>query len=273
MNEKVLMQGEALLRSSTSPADALKLIQDTAQEAQAAHILPELSGDGRKAFVQQGGEIKEFSLPPAPRRHVVHSLVDLILYARREDNKFPVVWHDDSGVALLTDDADRRDAVTFPLTPSERFETLAMLAEDKPTFDQAKFIRLLRVDLGLDNLKIVAKFRRLDWSLSDDGGGDVQHGANKVSKSVMAKVQGIDELPDELDVQVPVYQQTGERQTYIVKCAIEIDTLNRLLQLVPLPDELERVIDLAQASIHDRLTAALGEIDGQQVIPVYYGKP
>ena len=255
------------------PKETIELIQQTACDAQAARLLPELSGDGRKAFVQQGNQIKEFPIPPVNRCHQVHSLLNLILYARDADNPAPIVWHGTDQVVLLTDDADRRDAVGFPLTLSTRFETLKKLAAEKPVFDHAQFIRLLRIDLGLDNIAVVAKFRRLNWSVANDGTSDLQHGADKMGKAIAARVQGVDELPDALDVEVPVYQQTGERQVYKVKCAIEIDTLNQQLQLVPLPDELERVMDLAQASIHDRLIVALGPIDDQKVIPVYYGTP
>lgn len=264
---------EAFQQPIRHAAETVQLIQQTACDAQQARALPELSGDGRKAFVQQGDQIKEFALPAPRRQHRVHSLVDLIPYARRPDNPAPVVWHGADRARLLIDDSDRRDAVDFPLTRSKRFETLRVQADSKPAFDQPRFIRLLRIELGLDNLKIVAQFRRLDWSAGAQGVSEVQHGMDKMGKSILAKVQGIDELPDQLDVSVPVYQQSGERTEYVVRCAIEIDTQNQRFQLVPLPDELERVLDLAQAAIHQRLTASLSAADGQNAIPVYYGEP
>jgi hypothetical protein len=252
---------------------ALELIQQTARDAQATRLMPELSGDGRKAFVQQGGEIKEFDLAPPARRHHVHSLVDLILYARQQRNKSPIVWHGVDDVVLLTDDADRRDFVFFPLTHSTRFLVLRELAEKKPAFDQAKFIRLLRIDLGLDNVAVVAQFRKLDFTMSDVGVGDIKHGQSRLGKEIAAKIEGIADLPEELPVPVPIYQETGEREEYLVRCAVEIDPINRVFQLLPMPDELERVLDLAQAGIHKRLTTALSAIDGQAAIPVYYGEP
>jgi hypothetical protein len=120
--------------------------------------------------------------------------------------------------------------------------------------------------LDVDKL-VVAKFRKLDWESGDKGTSDIRHGDARMSKAIIAKVQGIDELPEELAVSVPVYQQTGERQEYIVNCNVEIDAVNRQFQLVPVPDELERVLDLAQASIRERLDAELKDV------PVYYGKP
>ena len=255
--------------------DTLKMIQETAQVAQQATVLESLNTDGRTAFVQQGAEIKQFALQPAPRDHFVHSLDDLIRYAREQKNAAPIVWHGHCNVVLLPDDADRRDSIMFPLTHSNRFAKLMTLAAEKPAFDQTKFVRLLRIELGLDNLKVVAKFRKLDFTIGNEGRGEVAHGNDRLGKTITAKVQSVEELPDQLDVEVPIYQQTGERQEYVVRCAIEIDTINQLFQLVPLPDELERVLDLAQASIHDRLTAGLkaGDGDGQAAVPIYYGKP
>jgi hypothetical protein len=251
------------------PVETVKEIQARACEAQSAKLLPELSGDGRKMFVQQGMEIKDFALEPKPRQHCVHSLVDLIVFARREDNKAPIVWHSEQGVCLLTDDGDRRDRVVFMLTKSDRFAVLEQLAEKKPCLDQRQLVRLLRVELGLDNVKVVQQFRKLDWQFSDETAGEVKHGQDRLGKTINAQVAGVSELPDELDIEVPVFKQTGERTEYKVRCAIEIDTVNKQFQLVPMPDELERVMDLAQADIHKRLSEGLAE----KKIPVYYGAP
>lgn len=262
-------------------ADAVKLIQDTAKESQAAKLLPEIPGDGRTAFVWQAGELIEIQVPPPVRRHEVHSLDDLVNYAKaiHEANtdseaapRLPVAWHGAKGVTLVIDDSDRRDLVHFGLTLSKRFAVLQKLEKDKPAFEQGAFVRLLRIDLGLDNNRVVYQFRKLDWSTGDDGVGQIEHARAKIGKAITAKVEGIAELPEELDVVVPVYQQSGERQEYIVRCAVEIDTINRRFQLLPLADELERVLDLAQASIRTRLNSEIGA-DSDVGIPVYYGEP
>lgn len=250
------------------PVETVQEIQNKACEAQSAKPLPELSGDGRKMFVQQGNEIKEFSLEPAPRGHFIHSLVDLIVFARREDNKTPIVWHNEQGVWLLADDNDRLDKVVFRLTLSERFSLMGKLRDDKPYLDQRSFVRLLRVELGMD-ATTVGKFRKLDWMQDGKTQADLQHGADRLGKEINARVSGTDQLPEKLEIMVPVFQQTGERAEYKIRCAIEIDTMNQQLQLVPMPDELERVMDLAQADIHKRLSEGLAE----KKIPVYYGAP
>jgi hypothetical protein len=250
------------------PKETLQLIQETAQKAQRAAIV-DVPGDGRHVYMQQGDHVDKLEVPPACRTHVVHSLAELIAYALNQANPKPIVWHGMEGVVLLTDDADRRDRVVFPLTQSARFKVLCKLAEETVLMQQAAFVKLLRIQLGLDNLVVVSKFRKLDWAVGNEGQSEVRHGADRLGKSITAKVQGIDELPEELDVPVPVYQQTGEREEYVVRCAIEIDAVNQRFQLVPLPDELERVMDLAQDSIGKRLAGGLDECK----VPVYYGVP
>lgn len=262
--------------------DTLELIQQTAREAQSATLLKDLNTDGRTAWVNIAGELREVKLPPTVRKHTVHSLDDLILYAaraaedceNRADNPNPpagpVVWHGRSGVVLVIDDADRRDLVQFPLTFSERYQVLRRLAEKRPALMQAEFVRLLRLELGFSNA-IVGQFRRLQWQAGSTTVGDLRHGQDKLGKDIQSVVQGVDELPEDLDVPAPVYQQYGEDEEYLVRCSIEIDTQNQRLYLIPKPDELERVADKAQASIRARLEGRLQ--DEKPKVPIYYGQP
>ena len=250
--------------------ETLELIQATAVQAAAPKTI-EIPGDGRTAFVQHGDLFERIEVPPALRRHQVHCLEDLIAYANQDwirANPKPVVWHGERGVTVVLDDGDRRDLVEFPLTFSERFNVLTDLRAKRPLLDQRAFIRLLRIELGLDNLAVVGQFRKLDWALGDEGSANVAHGMERMGNQITARMQGVEELPDALDVAVPVYQQAGERDPYIVRCSVEIDVQNRRLQLIPLPDELERIVQLAQASIRERLDNELAE-----GIPTYYGEP
>lgn len=250
--------------------DALELIQQTAQEAQRPVVIPELNSDGRRAYVQQCGRINSFELPPAPRQHVVHDLEDLIAYALRPENPRPVVWHGDSGVVLLVDDADRRDQVVIPLTHSTRFDTLAQLDAAPKPMNQQQFVRLLRRQLGLDPT-LVNRFRRLDWKAGTDGRSEIERQNVRVAKSIVAEVQGIDELPEEITVPVPVYAETGMREEYLVQCYVEIDPTNQLFGFGPMPDELQQIVDLAQAAIRKRLEQPLNRAESP--IPIYYGRP
>lgn len=252
--------------------EALQLLQETAREAVEPHVISDIKTDGRYTFVFNGKEIQRIDVPPATRCHAVHTLDDLIRYTLRvAPDSHPVVWHGERSVILVIDDQDRRDRVAFPLTRSEKFSVMVDLAEKKPHFNQADFIKLLRYRLGLDNTKVVSRFRKLQWQNSADASSHISHGDARLGKNITEKVQGVDELPEELDIPIPVYAQSGERDEYIVRCGIEIDARNQCFQLIPLPDELIRILDLSQASIRERLESALARGDVQ--VPIYYGSP
>lgn len=243
--------------------EALELLQQTAIASEQTEVLP--VEDPRHVRLRIGGEISIIDVPPPLRDHEVSTLADLIAYVDQITQSNPVVWHDDNGVILIPDDSDRRDRVTFPLTHSARLVKLIQLRDQRQSFDQNRFIRLLRIELGLE-ATMVNKFRKLDWENGDKARGSVQHSDLRLSKEVVAKVQGIEELPEEIPVPVPVYQQPGEREEYFVQCAVEIDAVNRQFQLLPLPDEIERVIACHQADIRSRLDAELS-------CPIYCGRP
>ncbi|MGA2035377.1 MAG: hypothetical protein ABSG68_24280 [Thermoguttaceae bacterium] len=268
--------------------DTLELIQKTACDAQAA-IIVNVPGDGRTVYLSQGGELKDIQIQPAPRDHRVHSLADLIAYAKSVVGETPsplaqiyrsavsdggpVVWHNEEGVVLVLDDDDRRDRVTFALHNSRRFLILKQCMKERAWMKQPAFIRLLRIDLALDNLRVVGQFRRLDWETGQRGSSEVRPGADRLGKEIMAKVQGVDELPEELSIPCPVYCDMGEREEYVIRCALEIDAVNQAFQLLPIADELEYIVDLAQASIRARLDAELSDVQDNLAVPVYYGAP
>jgi len=256
--------------------EAIELIQQTAVKAAGAEIVP-IFGDGRTAYVSIGGEIKQFDIKPPVRKHIVHTLDDIINFieCKRDDSNtssdyavWPkaVVWHGENAVTLILNDGDRRDSVRLPFTKSGKFLTLMAMAQKQPWLDQKSFIRLLRFDLGLDNLKVIAPFRRLQWETGAKVDSQVNRGDARIGKSIIETVEGVDQLPDEIDVPTPVYSESGEREEYLVRCGIEIDAANQRFQLVPLPDELARIVDLAQASIRRRLESSLQ-------CPIYYGNP
>ena len=125
---------------------------------------------------------------------------------------------------------------------------------------------MLRLDLGLDNLGIVSKFRRLAWSDGSTTSGEFVHGADKLGKSINAQIENAADIPDETSISIPVYDEfPGEK--YAVRCAIEIDSRNQVLLLAPLPGEIERVVTQTQEFIHEWLERELDEYN----VSLYFG--
>jgi len=251
------------------PVETLKGIQETAQKAQAAQWIA--VNDPRVVHYQINGDVKQFAVPPAVRDHRTLSLDDLVEYATAssESSENGIVWHADNAVTLVVNNADRRDRVVFNLALSR--EVLALIELEKTGragLTQTAFIRLLRITLG-QPADQVARFRKLAWTASEGNTANVRQAKESLDRSMMAEVSGTDGLPDQIDVVVPVYRQMGERARASITCAIEIDAPNQTLELMPLPGVIDRVIQDAQASIHERLGRGLAAT----AIPVYYGSP
>ena len=249
-------------------AEALEMIFDAVKQANAAEIL-NIETDGRMKHVRIGSEIREIAIHPQPRKHGTLSLDSLIELAKKLP--YPqnaVIWHGENEIVLIHDDLDRRDRATMLLLYSMRYLLLKKLETTREWYEQLAFVRMLRLDLGLDNTGVVSKFRRLAWADGSKTTGEFVHGADKMGRQINSQVENAADLPDEFDVEIPVYDEfPGEMLA--VRCAVEIDSRNQRLQLVPMPGELKRVLTATQEMIHETLVHELAE--GGTAI--YYGTP
>lgn len=245
--------------------EALALIQETTRKADAAEFV-DIPGDGRSCYVQLGGQITQFTVDPPCRHHLVHTLDDLIAAAELAAGDAPLtIWHGLSEVVLILDDRDRRDRVTLKLQFSRAYQTLHALDTEPRPLDQKTFVRTLRFDLGVDKAD-VAPWRRLEWKSTGSAVGEVEKGRDRMGRDIAAEAQGIQELPDSLLVQIPVYDQKGCRDAYPIRCDIEIDAPAQRIIFRPVPGEMQVLMDMAQASIHE----ALQSVENAKV---FFGSP
>lgn len=267
------------------PAETLKLIQATAQQAHAAQRL-DVPDPRRTHFVLQG-ERFEVPINPPLRKHVVYSLEDLIAYTLRAEGASrtdgspegaprtgasPVLWYAQNGMRLILDDADRRDVVLFELEFSIPFKALQTLDREPVSMTQQQFLHLLRVQLGVDKFH-VQKFRKLDWETIIRAKGEVDRGRDRLGKEIASQVSGVDDVPEELQVTVPVYRNPGEMEPHTVGCLIELNAANNTIQLVPKPGEVDLAVNAHLAGLRQRLEEGLAELEGDRQIPIYYGTP
>jgi len=176
-----------------------------------------------------------------------------------------VLWHGPGRIVLVFDDEDRRDQAFFHLAYSRQYLILKRLAETVTPMDQLNFVRMLRIELNVEQV-LIAPFRRLDWRSSEAASGVVERGTDRMGRSIAAECDGVDRLPDELLISLPVYVTPGVDWRVSVRCMLEVDAMAQRMILRPLPGELET----AEAIIHQRIGEALRQAEG---IPVYYGSP
>lgn len=261
-------------------ADALKYLRDLAAESMEPRPLSIPGSDREKRYVINGS-VHQFPFDPAPRDHKPGSLDDLIRLANRFDNEatpdgeddafLPVVWYDAEEVVLVIDDQDHRiERATLSLEYSDVFLTLMKLRADRTWFEQKPFVRLLRIDLAgtLEPVALLDRVRKLRWENTQATHGTVTRNSESLGREINSRVDAADPIPEEVVLMVPVYKTVGETDRLPLRCTVDTDPALGRLQLLPLPDEIERVLSLATADIGARLSRGLNDS-----IPCYLGKP
>lgn len=262
--------------------EALLFLRDLAREAAAPQLVD--VGDPRKVAFTYKGEITTNDKPPSPRAHTVKRLADLVDLANdfggtpaglEKDVKpkgTPVVWYDEAAVVVVFDDAGHRlERATLKLETSQVFAKLEELAKTKAKHDQRAFVRLLRIDLAgtLDPVLLLEKVRKVRFENGATTEASVGRQRESLGRSITSecRTDGGD-LPEEVVLQVPVYQTNGQREPLPCRCSVEVDAAEGSFRLLPLPDELSRVRQFAVSRIADELIASL-----VPSVPCYCGTP
>lgn len=252
--------------------EALAYLSDLARTSAAPQ---KIHADAFRQIFVIDGTIREVDLNPEPRQHTVKNLANLISLAGmfEERNSLPpLVWYDARAVVLVIDDADRRvQTVTLSLVESAVFQTIRGLRDQRRWLTQKDFVRLLRIDLAgtLDSAVLLDRVRKVKFENGVSTTGTVERSRESMGREFKSSVEvQAGEIPEFVILSVPVYSTDGERAVYGLRCAVEIDAQQGAFQLVPMPDEIERVQDLAVASIAERLNEKLPED-----VSAYYGNP
>lgn len=258
---------------------ALKYLAELATKA-AAPVKVDTK-DPREVAYAINGEVKTYGTSIPPRQHHAGTLADLIKLANRfasaeeldgaSNDTRPVVWYDRDRVVLVLDDSMyRMETATLDLGCSDVWRRLCEVSLGKLKFEQKAFVRLLRVELAgtLDPVVLLNAVRKVKFGTDAVTTGLVQRQRESMGREINSRVETDGaELPEEVTLSVPVYKTEGERARYPVRCSVEVDPAEGTFRLLPLPDELERVYNLALDNLEERLASGLNEV------PYYRGKP
>jgi hypothetical protein len=245
---------------------ALRLIQETANQAANAQILE--IDDPRVVHVRLGDALTMIAKTPPLRAHQANSVESFCAIVAAlpldGDGRNPTVWHSPEKLHAAMDDSDRRDTVTCKLVQSREYETLKRI--DRDPLLQKEFCKLLKLDLGVPET-FIGQFRRLDWASGNDASGETRRGVDKMGVSIRSEVAGIDQLPDTLVLQIPLYSTDGARMFVPIECMIEIDPdpNRRSLTLATKPGATEAALHAVHRQIADTLAENLPDT------PVFYG--
>jgi hypothetical protein len=254
-------------------ADALKFLKDLAVLAAAPQRLD--LKDPRAAHFAVGGHAARIDLAKPPRDHEVDTLDDLVALANRfgDLGGGVVVWYDHEAVVLVIDDEGHRaETATLGFRPSDVFHRLVGLRKDPrgAWMNPKDFVRLLRIDLAgaLPPVALLNTVRKVKFENGVTVRAETQRQRESLGKEITSAVSAEAELPEQVTVNAAVWKTPGESAfEYPVRCSVEVEPAEGLFRLLPLPDEVERVLERAVRCVGERLSQHL--TDG---VPAYYGR-
>ena len=247
--------------------DALKYLTELGSKTAAPIQIQ--TGDPASLTYLVGGSLVSVPIPAPSRAHVVGDVGTLIGLANRWASNGPAVWIDECNAYLVIDDAGghRANTATMALKKTDVFKRLEGLAASPAWLDQKAFLRLLRVDLAetLPPGILLDRVRKLRFESGQVTTQEAARNRESMGRQITAAASGDGEIPEQVALELSVFGGTPE---LTVTCAVDIDPGRGLLQLMPLPDELERVTEMALNGLQQFIAGAVD--DG---VKVYRGRP
>lgn len=247
------------------PADTLDLIQKTAVNASGAKdkivVLPYPNDPlQRSVLVSPDGTFTEVEPGPAPRKVTLLS-VDQVLGFCESHRDNCSVWISPSRVEIVIDDSKesrRLERAVVPLDRTIANQTLQTFLDDETELDQKSFIRVLRLKLfdcldkeGRDAITVL---RTINFSNSTTGHGVVEKSRESLGREIEAEVRSdAGEIPDELLLNIRLYEDRALQRRFTIRCALEIDSRKATFSLCPLPGQLEDAVATQMQMISEML--------------------
>jgi hypothetical protein len=246
-------------------AEALKLVQDTAVKASSPKDLPSESSHVSRRLLPTG-EVDTTTAAIPPRKHVVYDIDSLSAFVADADNV--VVWHDNQQVvAVLNDEGYRDSRLCMPLPIHPTFTALGNC--QNLNFTQRDLIDYVRlnlkkeVDTALPGF--VAALRAVKIEKDESGESDLQHGRESMGRRIKQSVTGIDALPEDFVLVVPLWLHLDA--VVQVECALVIDTMKETFRFGPKPGAIEQAKVAGQKWLGQTLESACDKA------VVYFGGP
>lgn len=260
--------------SEALTSEAINSIVELSNEARKTKLL-KVEGEpaGHYYLVGPDGKASFHTAKPEWHNEQLDTPVEFLHFIRKYSDSESAVYISDDVVVFIDDQADRRNKATCKLKLSPFYQFLAATG-GKP-LSQAEFVRALRISLagclpaGSGLLDLV---RNLKWNTVTDATVDLQHSRQSIARSIIAEVKGIDQIPEEFTLTVPIFE--NHRYSHPILCAIEVTPSDEKFRLTPYPMQLRQALDAALAHIADLLSGAGEEVDPKNALPpVYRGKP
>jgi hypothetical protein len=249
--------------------EALTKILEQNAEVMNAKIL-RIPGDDRMCYIDQDGEVTAVEIPPPNRQSHVASVDDLCaaVKAYGKPNEASI-WINTGEVVAVLDDTDRRERVTMHLRKNAAYAKLLYLASN-PTISQGELINLLRMELRDISCRttLLEAVRKIKFSSFTEGHSDLGQGRESLGKSIENKVSGASELPEDLLITTPMFDNPGERdESFTIELLFEVMASDSKFRIKPVPASLENAADNALQKIRSEIVEQL------EGVRVFFGTP
>jgi hypothetical protein len=247
-------------------AEAIREIERLVVAANSSEIL-DVKGERKGVYFIVGpkGDAVKHVADPSWHSEQLETPRELLKFIASNKTDKSAVFIADEEVIFVSSLADRRDVAFCKLIEAEPYKWLKASSGNR--LSQSDFIRVLRITfrecLGVDN-GLIPLLRKLNFAASDGAAAEIQHGRESVARSINASIMGVNAIPEELVLRVPVF----ENHPFIapVNCAIEIFPDERMFKLTPFPLQVRKAMQAALDDVENGL-------EGDELPPVYRGKP
>lgn len=274
------MSQELISGEPTWLADAIREIQQQAVGAAGAknkvhEFRPQCEPDHVYYLVDGDGKAERHRAEPRPRAHhlervdQVGPLVNYLAELKTTDSE-PVVWYDHQGVRIICDDGDRRDEVTLPLNLTPQIKELSEIEESGKLFGKRDFIRLLRITLKdclMDNV-LLNYVRSVKFVGNSAVNEQIHNTRESLGRDVELAAVNEKDCPEEVELKLRVFDDPAVRDTWAVRCAVEILVDDQRFRLMPYPLEIKNAIDNEVEALRKLL-----EEQCPQGTPIFCGHP
>lgn len=228
----------------TVGAQIERLVQDSLKSS---IVAAPLEPAGYYYFQNPAGEAALTLAKPGWHGERLASPTEMLTFVRRriadKALKNPAIFYNENTIVLAYDADDRRDVAVCKLVASEQWATLVRIGGKHVAQDE--LVRLLRIVFRgcLSDNRLLALIREIKWAIDTGGGNSVQHGRESMGKQIVATVQGVDAIPEETSITIPVFDNHTFRAK--IDVAIDINVRNQTFALIPFPQELHNAMESA----------------------------
>lgn len=234
--------------------EAIEKLEELYGEASGFRVL---NLDERRMLVARGDEIREIEQSPPLRSPGLSSVSSLVAMAERCER--PAVYFSHTRAELVLDREDRRELAVLDFETTQRWAAVWGLRNGL-SFTPRDAVKFLRFDLHSVAPALLAGLRKVDFKRASEGRSQVEHGRESLGRSVEAAVQNIEAIPEEVEVEVPMFLTDGlDDLVQRVWIGVYIDLDAERIELRTLSDEIPSACRRVSRQIESILRTELPE--------------